>query len=171
MAARTRKKTMNRREFFEELTGAVRNGLSGEMQAFHSRHTMNLLKIHYGANYRIHYEAWINTDTGFVELGLHFEDGPDSTSRLLAHFDRYVVEIKHELGTTCELERWTKSWGHLYETHPIEPLTDAFVEQIAERLIRMIGVLQPILDDAYNAGLAPITPHASTFRGRFRGRR
>ncbi|MBA2452170.1 MAG: hypothetical protein H0V47_03300 [Chloroflexia bacterium] len=171
-ASKTAKRqTLTRREFFEDLTGAVRHGLSGEMQAFHSRHTMNLLKIHYGANYRIHYEAWINTDTGFVELGLHFEDGPESTSRLLEHFDRRVVEIKHELGTHCELERWTKSWGHLYETHPIEPLNDAFIQKLAERLIRMIDVLQPILDEAYDAGIAPTTPRPSTFRQRFRGRR
>jgi hypothetical protein len=167
----TSRTTMKRREFFEDLTNAVRAGLSGEMQAFHSRHTMNLLKIHYGANYRIHYEAWINTDTGLVELGLHFEDGPESTSRLLEHFDRHIVEIKHELGIHCELERWTKSWGHIYETHPIQPLTDAFADELAARLVRMIVVLQPLLDDAYTAGLAPLTPRPSTFRQRFRGRR
>ncbi|HEX2282130.1 MAG TPA: hypothetical protein VHG52_10265 [Thermomicrobiales bacterium] len=166
--ARGKQQTLKRREFFEDVTDAVRASLSGEMQAFHARHTMNLLKIHYGANYRIHYEAWINTNTGFVELGLHFEDGPESTGRLLEHFDRYIVEIKHELGAHCELERWTKSWGHLYETHPIRPLTDDFVEEIADRLVRMIDVLQPILDDAYNAGLAPTTPRPSTFRRRFR---
>lgn len=169
--AGSKQQTLKRREFFEEVTDAVRAGLSGEMQAFHARHTMNLLKIHYGANYRIHYEAWINTDTGFVELGLHFEDGPESTGRLLDHFDKYIVEIKHELGWNCELERWTKSWGHLYETHPIKPLTDDFAEEVADRLVRMIDVLQPILDEAYDAGLAPITPRPSTFRRRFRGRR
>lgn len=167
----TKPQTLKRKEFFEELTDAVRAGLSGEMQAFHARHTMNLLKIHFGANYRIHYEAWINTDTGFVELGLHFEDGPESTTQLLEYFDQYVIEIKHELGTHCELERWTKSWGHLYETHPIEPLRDAFVEKIAARLIQMIEVLQPLLDEAYALQLAPETPRPGTFRRRFRGRR
>lgn len=163
--------TLKRREFFEELTNALRGSFAGEMQAFHARHTMNLLKIHYGENYRIHYEAWINTDTGFVEIGLHFEDGPESTTRLLEHFDQYVVEIKHELGTHVELERWTKSWGHIYETHPIQPLTPGFARDIAGRLASMIGVLQPLLEEAYSAGLAPVTPRPSTFRRRFRPRK
>jgi hypothetical protein len=163
--------TFKRREFFTALTDAVRGKLDGELQAFHARHTMNLLKIHFGENYRIHFETWINTDTGFVELGLHFEDGPESTTRLLEYFDQFVVEIKHELGTHVELERWTKSWGHLYETHPIQPLTPAFVDELAGRMARMIEVLQPILDDAYNAGLAPLTPRPSTFRRRFRPRK
>ena len=171
-ASRTRKSvTLTRREFFEDLTDVVRARLSGEMQAFHARNTMNLLKIHYGANYRIHYEVWINTETGFVELGLHFEDGPESTRRLLEHFDRHIVEIKHLLGAHCELERWTKSWGHFYETHPIEPLTHGFAQTLAQRLVHMIDVLQPILDEAYTAGLAPTTPRPSTFHQRFRGRR
>lgn len=164
----SKRAALKRREFFAEITDALNDRLPAGMQSFNSRYTMNLLKIHYGENYRIHYEVWINTDTGFVELGLHFEDGPESTSRLLSHFDRHIVEIKHELGIHCELERWTKSWGHLYETHPIRPLTDDFVEEIADRLVRMIDVLQPILDDAYNAGLAPTTPRPSTFRRRFR---
>ena len=166
-----KRSSLKRRDFFESITDAVRAGLRGDLQAFHARHTMNLLKIHFGENYRIHYEAWINTDTGFVEVGLHFEDGPESTSRLLEFFDSHVVEIKHELGTHIELERWTKTWGHIYEIHPIQPLTPAFVREIAGRMTHMIEVLQPLLDDAYNAGLAPLTPRPSTFRRRFRPRK
>ena len=165
---RARATTLTRREFFEDLTHAIRRGLPAEMQDFNARQTMNLLKIHYGANYRIHFEVWINTDTGFVEMGLHFEDG---TSRLLEHFDQHIIEIKHELGEHCELERWTKSWGHFYETHPIQPLTDAFIDKLAARMVQMIEILQPILDTAYEEGLAPTTPRPSTFRRRFRGRR
>lgn len=167
----SRPATLKRREFFEEVTDRVREGLPAERQSFNARHTMNLLKIHYGANFRIHYEAWINTDTGFIELGLHFEDGPASTSKLLDHFDQHIIEIKHELGTHCELERWTRTWGHLYETLPIRPLTDDLVAEVADRLTSMIQVLQPLLDEAYATGLAPTTPRPSTFRRRFRGRR
>lgn len=167
----SKRTALKRREFFAEITDALKDRLPAEMQSFNSRYTMNLLKIHYGENYRIHYEVWINTDTGFVELGLHFEDGPESTSRLLAHFDRHIVEIKHELGIHCELERWTKSWGHLYETRSIEPLTVPFAGEVAERIARMIVVLQPILDDAYELGLVSMTPRPSTFHRRWRNRK
>jgi hypothetical protein len=162
---------LTRREFFADLAEAVRRSLPPERQRFETRQTMNLLKLHYGANYRIHYEAWINTEKGYVELGLHFEDGPASTERLLRHFDCCILEIKDELGAEAELERWTQSWGHLFELHPLEPLTDDFVARLAERLTRYIEVLQPLLDEAYEAGLAPVTPRPSTFHERFRNRR
>jgi hypothetical protein len=162
---------LTRRDFFGALVDATRQLLPSERQAFESRQTMNLLKVHYGANYRVHYEVWINTEKGYVELGLHFEDGPASTARLLAHFDACILEIKHELGVEAELERWTQSWGHLYELAPLEPLSDLFAERLALRLVRYIAVLQPILDEAYDLGLVPSTPHPSTFHERFRGRR
>ncbi len=162
------KGTLKRREFFDEVVDAVQEQLPAGMQPFQQRQTMNLLKIHYGANYRVHFEASFVTEIGFIEVGLHFEDGPESTTRLLEHFDQYIVEIKHLLGQQVELERWTKSWGHLYEVHPIQPLTPAFARQIASRLALMITTLQPILDDAYDLGLVAMTPRPSTFRPRFR---
>jgi hypothetical protein len=171
VSARKKQAILKRREFFAEITDIVRQKLPPELQNYSSRYTMNLLKHHYGDNYRVHFETWINTDTGFVEIGLHFEDGPESTTRLLEHFDRYVVEIKHELGTHVELERWTKSWGHLYETHLIESLTPVFAQRMAERMVAMILVLQPIVDEAYELGLVSMTPRPSTFRRRFRNRK
>ena len=161
---------LGRREFFAELAESVRRSLPEDCQGLEIRQTMNLLKLHYGANYRVHYEAWINTEKGYLELGLHFEDGPASTERLLRYFDAFILEIKDELGVEAELERWTQSWGHLYELHPLEPLTDAFIERVSARLVRYITILQPILDDAYDIGLVPKTPHPSTFRDRFRNR-
>ena len=74
-----------------------------------------LLKVHYG-NERIHFEVWADGNRGFLEIGLHFEDGPASTAAYLAFFDARIVEIKHLLGAEVELERWTASWGHLFES-------------------------------------------------------
>jgi hypothetical protein len=162
--------TLTRRDFFAGIAEATQRLLPVERQSFEQRATMNLLKVHYGANYRIHYEVWINTDKGYVELGLHFEDGPASTERLLRHFDTCILEIKDELGTQVELERWTQSWGHLFELHSLAPLDQAFVTRLAERLARFITLLQPILDEAYELGLAPMQPHPSTFHDRFRHR-
>lgn len=161
---------LTRREFFGDLADATRRQLPLDRQSFEMRQTMNLLKVHYGANYRIHYEVWINAEKQQIEIGLHFEDGPASTERLLAHFDLSILEIKHELGTQVELERWTRSWGHLFELHAVEPLTPALAERLAGRLVRFIDVLQPLLDEGYERGLAPQTPHPSTFYERFRGR-
>ncbi|HYI13946.1 MAG TPA: hypothetical protein VEX37_01040 [Thermomicrobiales bacterium] len=163
--------TMTRRDFFSHLLEAVRRSLPPERQEFEARQTMNLLKISYGANYRIHFEAWINAERGYVELGLHFEDGPASTERLLRHFEASILELKDLLGPAIELERWTQSWGHIFELHPVEPLTPGFADRLAARLALQIVVLQPILDEAYELGYAPRTPHASTFHQRFRGRR
>jgi hypothetical protein len=161
---------LTRRDFFADLAEQTRRLLPPERQVFEQRATMNLLKVHYGANYRIHYEVWINTEKGYVELGLHFEDGPASTERLLRHFDGCILEIKDELGTQVELERWTQSWGHLFELHPLGPLDQSLVTRLAERLARYITLLQPILDEAYELGLAPLQPHPSTFHERFRRR-
>ena len=162
--------TLTRRDFFSDLLEAVRRGLPPERQAFEARQTMNLLKISYGANYRIHYEAWIDTERRHVELGLHFEDGPASTERLLRHFETSILELKDLLGSEIELERWTQSWGHIFELHPIEPLSTSFAARLAARIALQIIVLQPILDDAYELGLVPRTPRPSTFHERFRKR-
>jgi hypothetical protein len=172
LASRRPPATLTRRDFFSELVAAVTPVCAArDERELSARQTMNLLKLHYGANYRVHYEVWISAEKGHVELGLHFEDGPASTERLLRHFDACILELKHELGPTVELERWTQSWGHLFELHPLEPLSVAFAARLAERVARFIDVLQPLLDEAYAAGLVPREPHASTFHQRFRDRR
>jgi hypothetical protein len=162
---------LTRRDFFTDVADAVRAALPPDERALDSRQTMNLLKLHYGTNYRVHYEAWIAAERGWLELGLHFEDGPASTARLLTHFDASILEIKHILGPEAELERWTQSWGHLFEVYPLEPLSAEFAKRVGSRLARYIEVLQPLLDEAYELGLVPKTPHPSTFHQRFRDRR
>ncbi|RIK45257.1 MAG: hypothetical protein DCC58_06975 [Chloroflexi bacterium] len=164
-------KPLTRRDFFSAVSAVVQANLPPDPRTLQTRQTMNLLKLHYGANYRVHYEAWIAAERGLLELGLHFEDGPASTERLLAFFDRYILEIKHELGVEAELERWTQSWGHLHEVRPLEPLTLEFAASVGMRLTRYITLLQPLLDEAYDTGLVPKDPRPSTFHERFRNRR
>lgn len=162
---------MKRREFFGLVVETVLAALPAERQNVAHRQTMNLLKMHWGANYRVHYEAMIDSERGWLEVGLHFEDGPASTERLLRYFDTYVLEIKHRLGIEVELERWTLSWGHCYELLPLEPLSADFARMVAARLLAFMHLLQPLLDDAYELGLVPREPHPSTFHQRFRDRR
>ncbi len=161
---------LRRREFMDAVKAACLTALSTESEEIHTRRTMNLLKIHFNANYRIHYELMISTEQALIEIGLHFEDGPESTSQLLTFFDQFVVEVKHQLGADVELERWTKSWGHFYEVWPLEPLTAAFAQKLGRRLAEIIDTLQPLLDEAVEAGIASAIPRPATGRPRF-GRR
>ncbi len=106
-----------------------------------------LLKIDFG-NERVHYEVWPDSARNHVEVGLHFEDGPVSTSAYLAYFDARIIEIKHHLGVGMELERWTISWGHLYELHPLAPLDSTFARLVGDRLAAQIDMLQPMVEEA-----------------------
>lgn len=168
MSSTAKAKTLRRREFMDLVKNACQDSLTEKQADAQSRSTMNLLKIHFNANYRIHYELMISAENGVIELGLHFEDGPESTAALLEFFDTYVLEIKDRLGVSFEVERWTKSWGHCFETHPIEPLTPAFARRLGNRLGEVIEVLQPILDEAFAREIASETPRPSSGRRRFR---
>jgi hypothetical protein len=106
-----------------------------------------LLKLDYG-NDRIHYEVWTDGARGRVEIGLHFEDGPASTMSYLTFFDQRIVEIKHLLGPQIELERWTTSWGHLFESEQLGRLDPRFAETVARRLAAHIAILQPMVEEA-----------------------
>ncbi len=138
---------LTRRDFFADVVDDLRRLLPGDLAAFRHRAGMNLLKVHYG-NERVHYEVWTDGQRGQIEVGLHFEDGPLSTAAYLAWFDARIVELKHELGPQVELERWTASWGHLYELHPLGRLNQAAVNRVAWRLAALITALQPLVEAA-----------------------
>jgi hypothetical protein len=138
---------LTRRDFFHDIAESLRHTLPAPLQDFQAYTNMNLLKLSYGAS-RLHYEVWANARDNHIEVGLHFEDGPESTERLLRFFNARIVEIKHELGPSVELERWTNSWGHLFRLIPYQPLTDELAEEISDALTQMITVLQPLLIEA-----------------------
>ena len=139
--------SLTRRDFFHDVAEAVRQLLPEALQGFQTYTSRNLLKLSYG-HARIHYEVWANARDRHIEIGLHFEDGPDSTERLLRYFDTHIIEIKHEIGSGFELERWTNSWGHLFKLLPYQPLTDELALEVSVMLARLIGVLQPLLADS-----------------------
>lgn len=138
---------MTRRRFFDEVVGQLRPELGAELSLFHHSANPMQLKVYFG-NERIHYEVWPDSQRGHVEVGLHFEDGPVSTAAYLAYFDSRIVEIKHALGATIELERWTVSWGHLFEIVPLVPLDRSFAREVAKRLAAQISLLQPMIEEA-----------------------
>jgi hypothetical protein len=138
---------LNRRDFFAAVVADARANLPSELARFQHRVNSMLLKLDYG-NDRIHYEVWADGARGRVEIGLHFEDGPASTMAYLAFFDQRIVEIKHLLGPQIELERWTTSWGHLFESEQLGRLDRRFAESVARRLTAQIAILQPMVEEA-----------------------
>lgn len=135
---------MTRREFFSDVVDTLRPRLPAELRGFRHHANMSLLKLWYD-NERVHYEVACNGQLGTIEIGLHFEDGPVSTAAYLLWFDRQIVELKHDLGPTVELERWTASWGHLYEILPLGKLDLRTVDRVRDRLERMVPALQPLV--------------------------
>jgi hypothetical protein len=164
-AGANRRAALNRRDFFAAVVKQVRASLPPELAGFRHRANTMLLKIDYG-NERIHYEVWTDGARGRVEIGLHFEDGPASTAAYLAYFDTRIVEIKHRLGPRIELERWTLSWGHLFESEPLAPLGRHFAQGIGERLAAQIALLQPMVEEA--AIPAELRDSAPSTRDRWR---
>ena len=138
---------LTRRDFFHDVEEALRQSLPEPLRDFQVWTGAENFKLSYGRP-RVHYEIWTNGRDRHIEVGLHFEDGPESTERLLRFLDARIVEIKHELGPAVELERWTNSWGHLFRLVPYQPLTDDLTSEISQELTRMICILQPLLDEA-----------------------
>ena len=138
---------LTRRAFFEEIVARLQDGLPAERRGFGHRSNLILLKVDFG-NPRVHYEVWCDAERRILGLGLHFEDGPVSTAAYLAYFDGLIVELKHVLGPELELERWTASWGHIYELWPLGTLTTGLAARVAARLARLIVTLQPLVEAA-----------------------
>jgi hypothetical protein len=141
------RRSLSRRECFDRVVARLGRELEPPLNAFRTRPQGHLLKIHYD-NERVHYEIWIDGQRGHIELGLHFEDGPASTAAYLRYFDNHIVELKHLLGTGVDLERWTVSWGHLYEIVPLGALSAATADRLGHRLAELIRVLEPLRRDA-----------------------
>ena len=101
----------------------------------------------YDDNPRFHYEvARVPKRLGDrLELGLHFESRiPAQNRRMLSGFADRLLEIKGELGEGIEAEPWDKGWTKVYETIPLFPYDQAYLEQTALRLVEIIQVLHPI---------------------------
>lgn len=138
---------MKSADFMRALPNAVRAKLPKSLQPFKNNLRPWLVQFYYG-NALLHYEVVTHGERrGLLEIGLHFESrNPDENARLLNGFLQHLFEIKAELGDQIEAEMWDKGWTKVYETLPLETMTDAYLERVAERLARMMTVLQPILE-------------------------
>jgi hypothetical protein len=143
----TSKTSITRREFFAAVRDRLQIQLPSDCQNIRFRTSFRQMKLYYSQP-KLHYEVWTNGRDQHIEIGLHFEEGPQSTEALIRHFDQHILEIKHELGPEIELERWTNSWGRIFQLLPYQPLTEGLAVEVGDRLRDMIVVLQPVLDEA-----------------------
>ncbi len=144
---------MKSAEFMRALPNAVRAQLPRSLQAFKTNLRPWLVQFYY-ANAQLHYEVVTHGERrGVLEIGLHFESrNPDENARLLNGFMQHLFEIKAELGDHVEAEMWDKGWTKVYETLPLETMNDNYLNRVAERLARMIQVLQPIWEQVARDG-------------------
>lgn len=147
---------LTHREFFHDLITALREHLPPALSTFHVRHAPHLVKVYY-TDPRLHYEVWLNGAVRQIELGFHFEIGPELVEQLLDWLDQYSVELKDLLGPETELERWTPSWGHLFQLWPYQPLSETLVQRLARHLAQFIIVVEPLVRE-WQAAL-PRTMH------------
>jgi hypothetical protein len=138
--------SITRREFFAAVRDRLQVRLPSERQNIRFQTSHRQMKLYYH-HYKLHYEIWTNGRDQHIEIGLHFEEGPESTEALIRFFDRHILEIKHELGPEVELERWTNSWGRVFQLLPYQPLTEELAIDVGDRARDMIVVLQPLLDE------------------------
>ncbi|MBP7690139.1 MAG: hypothetical protein KA765_19640 [Thermoflexales bacterium] len=144
---------MKSAEFMRALSNAVRAQLPKNLQPFKVNLRSWLVQFYY-AQAQLHYEVVTHGERrGILEIGLHFESrNPDENARLLNGFMQHLFEIKAELGDHVEAEMWDKGWTKVYETIPLETLNDDYLNRVAERLARMMSVLQPILEKVARDG-------------------
>jgi hypothetical protein len=133
-------------EFLIRVRELAEAKLPPEGRRFDGRLRISLMQLYHG-DPRIHYEVWLQRKTGRIEIGLHFEGERDDNYRWARLLSERVVEIRSQLGPGVELEEWTRSWTRLHQTVPLTHLDDSLAEQVAERLARMIRVMEPILEE------------------------
>ena len=138
---------MRANEFMHALPTATRAKLPKKLQTFQINTRPWLVQLYYN-DPLLHYEVvTLGERRGKLEIGLHFESrDAEVNTRLLNGCMQHLFEIKAELGDHVEAEMWDKGWTKVYETIPLEAFNADYVERVADRLAKMIVVLQPIFE-------------------------
>jgi hypothetical protein len=142
-------------EFLDGVVAHTRAALPPERAAVQVRRQTHLVKLWYQEP-RLHYEVWPVGGRDLIEAGLHFEAAAEVNARLLRWFDPHIVALKATLDGAIDLEQWTPSWGHLYHVFPAPALTPALQREVADWLVRLIVVAEPLLEMALTE-IGPVT--------------
>jgi hypothetical protein len=116
------------------------------LSSFRSGTRFSLAQLWFG-NRALHYEAWIRSRLGVIEVGLHFEADPLTNARLLAAFRARERTVLRTLGPDARVEEWDKGWTRVWESIAIARLDEHHLGQVAARLARYMTALEPILRD------------------------
>ncbi len=137
---------MRIQQFQVSLVNKTRSQLPRPLRGFDARSFFSIVKLSYSRP-RIHYEVWVRGKERLIELGLHFEADKSMNDMLLDYFNQHAILVHAELGPRIEIERWTNSWTRVHEVVPYTHLDDELVDELAEKLARMITVLQPMVEE------------------------
>jgi hypothetical protein len=132
-------------DFFVGLRKDLKTRLPKELRGFHStRGRGRLLKVYFGDDLSIHYEAWHHSGAARLEVGLHFEASAAENQAAFDFFRARMVQVKAGL-PRAELEPWDRGWSRLYETLPAARLDDGVLDSAVDCMARYIVTLQPLL--------------------------
>jgi len=139
---------MGSSEFMQRIPLAIHSKLPPSLRDFQWRARSYLIQLYYG-DPDVHFEVWSLKRLGRLEMGLHFERGDRAfNERMFLFFDRYIIEIKAQLGKGVELERWDRGWTRIFESIPLPPFDETFLESVSTSLAEMISLLQPLCERA-----------------------
>lgn len=132
----------------ERIPVVIRPKLPPTLRDFQWRARSYLVQLYYG-HPDIHFEVWSLKRLGRLEIGLHFESRDRTfNERMFLFFDRYLIEIKAQLGESVELERWDRGWSRILESIPLTSFDETFLENVSIRLTKMISLLRPLCERA-----------------------
>lgn len=135
---------MNSGQFIRRLPTVIRPHIPPGDDPLHIQQVWHLVKIWYGDDPRIHYEVATHERFQLLELGFHCEADAAHNRRIWKQLGFYVLDFKQALGNGVELEEWDKGWIRLYEAHPLYPLDEPRLDDIARRMGQFIAVVHPI---------------------------
>lgn len=133
-------------DFLELVARETRAQLPARYRRFHTWKRYTLIQLYYTQR-AIHYEVWVRgSEIHALEIGLHCEADAATNRALLEKLDARLFEIQAALGAQVEAEQWTKSWTRVHELMPYEKLDETTAHACAQKLARLIQVLQPMLE-------------------------
>ena len=116
-------------------------------------------------NPQLHYEVWIRSRIGVIELGLHFEADPLTNARLLAAFRANAKAVRRAL-IDARVEEWDRGWARVWQPLPYRKPDAQLAVELAERIAAYVTALEPILRRELPSDVAWAEPEARPARAR-----
>lgn len=134
---------MRGRDFLQRVADQVIKTLPADYGQIKTRSRSSLIQFWYSRP-RIHYEVWLQHSRQRVEVGLHLEDKKSLNDRLLRYLAESFVRVQATLGPEVEVEQWTRTWGRIHRFVTYEELTETVCDAVADEVVSMITVLEPL---------------------------